>query len=540
MRAAQSLDERMKIHYQPMRGRGAIGIGAIWLLGTMLAVNLAAQDAARQHAERGIDLAQSGNLAAAETELRRAVQLDPHNAEVLGNLGTVLAMEGKLEESTPILKEAARLNPQALVLRQYLAANLWQLHKPAEARTQLQIILKAQPQNKQAIFLMGMVSADLKDYAAAARLLATVPELVGQHPQSVAALALAQYRTGAKEAARKTLGILEQHAGDAQAAMLGARMAREAGDYEEAMRLLQPAEAANPEFPGLAYNIALAEYQAGRYADCATKLLTLANTRENSSEAENLLGWCYEKQGKHAAATSALRQAMALGPDQESNYLDLGGILREARSLPAALAVAAQGVERFPKSGSMWSLKGSVELGMSHYPDAIQSYSRACELEPSDAGALLGLGKAREGHGSSAEAEKTFEEGARKFPRDARFDLEYAFLLLRRADAGDKMATPRAVELLRKAAGIDPSSAEAHYQLGNLALEGGRPREALDEFERASKLEPNASKIHFALARACRRLGQKDAAAREMAIFQKLKQQEISMAEAAPAGMGPQ
>lgn len=530
----------MKIHYQLMRGRGAIRVAAIWLLGTMLAVNLTAQDTARQHAERGIDLAQSGNLPAAETELRRAEQLDPHNAEVLGNLGTVLAMEGKLEESTPILKEAARLNPQALVLRQYLAANLWQLHKPAEARTQLQIILKAEPQNTQAVFLLGMVSADLKDYATAARLLASVPDLVRPHPESVAALALSQYRIGAKAEARKTLGTLLEHADDVRAAILGARMASEAGDYEEALRLLEPVEDSNPGFPGLAYNIALAEYQAGRYADCETNLLALAKTSHDSSEAENLLGWCYEKQGKHGPAVSALRQAIALAPGQESNYLDLGGILREARSLPAALTIAMQGVERFPKSGRMWSVKGSVELDMSHYPDAIQSYSRAYELDASDAGALLGLGKAREGHGASAEAEKTFDEGSRKFPRDARFDLEYASLLLRRADAGDKMATPRAVELLRKAAGIDPLSAEARYQLGNLALDGGRSKEALDEFERASKLEPNASKIHFALARACRRLGQKDAAAREMAIFQKLKQQELSMAEASPAGMGPQ
>jgi tetratricopeptide (TPR) repeat protein len=530
----------MKIHHQPTQGRGAGAAAAIFLLATTLAVNLAAQDTARQHAERGIDLAQAGNLAAAETELRRAAQLDPHNAEVLGNLGTVLAMEGKLQESTPILKEAAQLNPQALVLRQYLAANLWQLHEPAGAKAQLQIILKAQPQNKHAIFLLGMVSADLKDYAAAARLLAAVPELVGQHPESVAALALAQYRTGAKDDAGKTLGILMEHAGDAQAAMLGARVALDAGDDEEALRLLEPAEAANPGFPGLAYNIALAEYRGGRYADCETKLVALANTQQGSSEIENLLGWCYEKQGKHGAAISALRRAVTLDPNQESNYLDLGGILRESRSLPAALAVVSQGAENFPKSGRMWNLKGSVELGMSHYPDAIKSYSRAYELDASDAGALLGLGKAREGRGSSVEAKKTFEEGARKYPRDARFDLEDAFLLLRRADAGDKTATQRALELVRKAAGIDPSNAEAHYQLGNLALEGGRPKEAFDELEKASKLEPDASKIHFALARACRRLGQKEAAEREMAIFEKLKQRELSMMEAAPAGMGSQ
>ena len=233
----------MKVHYQPMRGRWAIGVAATWLLATALAASLAAQDTAQQHADRGIQLAQSGNLSAAETEFRSAVRLDPNDPQVLGNLGTVLAMEGKLVESNPVLEKAIQLDPKALVLRQYLAANLWQLHKPAEARTQLRIILKAQPQNKQAIFLLGMVSENLKDYAAAVRLLAAVPELVRQHPQSVVALAVSQYHTNNRAEARKTLGTLLEHSDDPRAALMGARTASEAGDYEEALHLLQAAVA---------------------------------------------------------------------------------------------------------------------------------------------------------------------------------------------------------------------------------------------------------------------------------------------------------
>ena len=531
-------EQRMKVNDQPMRRRRAVGTAVTWLLATALAASLAAQESARQHAERGIELAQSGNLPAAEAEFRHALQLDPRDPQVLGNLGTVLAMEGKLQESNPVLEKAIQLDPQAFVLRQYLAANLWQLHKPAEAKPQLEMILKAQPQNKQAIFLLGMVSENLKDYAAAARLLAAVPELVAQHPQSVVALAISQYKTNNKEAARKTLGILLEHSGDARAALLGAQTASDARDYEEALKLLESAEASHPGFPSLEYNIALAEYNSGHYADCETKLLGAAHTSQDSSDVENLLGWCYEKHGKHALAISALRQAITLAPNQESNYLDLGGMLREGKSLPAALGVATQGVENFPKSARIWSLKGSVELGMSRYPDAIHSYSRAYELDPSDAAALLGLGKAKEGQGSSADAARDFEEGARKFPRDASFDLEYALLLLRRVDAGDKAAKPRAVELLRKAVAIDPRSGEAHYQLGSLALEDGRAKEALDELQKAAQLEPNSSKVHFALGRACRRLGRKKDAAREMAVFQKLKDQEQSVAYSAPAGMG--
>jgi hypothetical protein len=85
-------------------------------------------------------------------------------------------------------------------------------------------------------------------------------------------LALSQYRAGSREEARATLGILLDHPDGACAALLGARMASEASDYEEALHPLEAAEASNPDFPSLGYNVALAEYHAARYTDCESKL----------------------------------------------------------------------------------------------------------------------------------------------------------------------------------------------------------------------------------------------------------------------------
>jgi predicted Zn-dependent protease len=50
--------------------------------------------------EKGLQLAQAGDLASAEAELRQAVELAPDNATYLAGLGTVLAMQKKLEAST--------------------------------------------------------------------------------------------------------------------------------------------------------------------------------------------------------------------------------------------------------------------------------------------------------------------------------------------------------------------------------------------------------------------------------------------------------
>ncbi len=50
-------------------------------------------DPAEAHLERGLRLAQAGELQSAERELRTAVRLKPDNAEFLSSLATVLAIE---------------------------------------------------------------------------------------------------------------------------------------------------------------------------------------------------------------------------------------------------------------------------------------------------------------------------------------------------------------------------------------------------------------------------------------------------------------
>jgi len=97
---------------------------------------------------------------------------------------------------------------------------------------------------------------------------------------------------------------------------------------------------------------------------------------------------------------------------------------------------------------------------------------------------------------------------------------------LKATDHGDTSTESRAVALLKKALILDSSLAEPHYQLGSLALRQGRPQEALQELETASRLRPNVSKCHYTLAQANRTLGRKEDATRELGIYRRLKAQE--------------
>ena len=71
------------------------------------------------------------------------MKIEPNNPEFLSTLGTLLAMDKKLDESTAVFRKAVHLAPADFTSRRYLAANLWQLHSYGEAKHELETILLA-------------------------------------------------------------------------------------------------------------------------------------------------------------------------------------------------------------------------------------------------------------------------------------------------------------------------------------------------------------------------------------------------------------
>jgi tetratricopeptide (TPR) repeat protein len=130
--------------------------------------------------------------------------------------------------------------------------------------------------------------------------------------------------------------------------------------------------------------------------------------------------------------------------------------------------------------------------------------------------------------GARQQAINEFEQTIRQFPRDARTLVEYGTLLL---EDGSPENKGHAIELLKQAIVADDSSVEARYQLANIELADGKLQPALEFLERAIKLEPDDSRLHFAISRVYRRLGRNSDADQEMASYQKLKAAEHPAAQ---------
>ncbi|PYV44205.1 MAG: hypothetical protein DMG06_07385 [Acidobacteria bacterium] len=489
------------------------------------------------HADKGMELARAGDLRGAEIELRRAIDLDPKNSLNLADLGGILVMQQRLEDANRFFEKSLLLNPNDIVIRRNLAANQWQLGQLQTAKRNLEQILKGKPGDKPTILLMGMIAENLKEYEAAAKWLGSVPELVQQRPESLAALARSYYNTGQKEKARETLNFLLAHPPEPQGMFLAAEVARDADDNELARALFTAIGSTYPDRAALGYELAQVNYRLNRFDDSQKLLLDLIATGHETSDIYNLLGWCYQKQKNLKEAVRAFDQAIDMKPTEESNYLDLGTILAE-HNLPVALAVAKKAVERIPESYRGYLLKGMIEMRQGSNARAVQSFAKAVELKPDAAEASRGLAKAQLAAGMLPQAVSTFENGLRRFPRDALFHQEYALMLLKRVESGDLTVEARAVSLLESALALDDSLPESHYQLGNLYLTKRKPNEALEHLVTAANLDPRRSKIHYALARTYRRLNQEENASRELKIYGELKAEEEKRGSALAASDG--
>ncbi|MCC6362934.1 MAG: tetratricopeptide repeat protein [Bryobacterales bacterium] len=271
--------------------------------------------------------------------------------------------------------------------------------------------------------------------------------------------------------------------------------------------------------------------RAGRAEEAAASLQEAARLAPGNALYRSALGGIYERQGKLEEAVAAFREAVRLDNGNaklrehlESVSLDYGAVLAREHRYRAGLVLARQTAAQFPSS-SAYLMLGLFETRNQQNLAAVTAYRRALELNPESAEASVGLGVAQSSAGLMQDAEATFQAGLKRFPHDAMHRQAYGVLLVKLAETGAAKRS-RAVEMLESALKMDPSLAEAHYQLGSLALADDDAATAAREFALAAANGLDDSRLHYAFARALRRLGKDQEAERRLELFRERKKAE--------------
>ncbi|WP_333762680.1 tetratricopeptide repeat protein [Streptomyces sp. IBSBF 2390] len=112
------------------------------------------------------------------------------------------------------------------------------------------------------------------------------------------------------------------------------------------------------------------------------------------------------------------------------------------------------------------------------FPGAAEDYRRILDLDPKNKQAWYGLGVIDQAYGRTAEARKDYDKALETDPRFTSALYSEAFML--RSSDPD-----RAIELLGRAAAIQPKAATVQLQLGQLLADRHRDDEAEQAFRRA-------------------------------------------------------
>jgi tetratricopeptide (TPR) repeat protein len=502
--------------------------------------NVTAQSVpAQDQANLGISLAREGKLAGAEQELREAVRAAPMVAPYRAQLASVLGLQGKWKEALESFQEAIDLAPENLDFRRETAAVQWQLGLMSSAEGNLQYVLARLPGDSRATLLLGLVRERVGDYASAAQLLGSQFELVISQPDRTAALFHSLVQSGPRDKILQIVDVLKLRAGDklwTNAIGRCTQFAVTGGDLESAQALFALISDDDPGRPAAGLQLAKLLYSRDQADKAKELLLQLAAHGVVSADLQALLGSCFESEHQPGLALQAYQRAIEADPSRIDYYEELISLLLDLQKTSDAIALVNHALTIAPDDPRPWIWKGRISLHANAYQDAMQSYTHAAKLDGSSADAILGIAAVHFVAGQSDAAIAEYKAGIARFPNDARFYIACAEVLLGSPDSLNLQVETES--LLQEAVKLAPQSAEAHYQLGQLAMQQSRLQAAAAEFSRSLQSDPNQSKAHFALSAVYRRIGRSNDAATEFALYQDLKQAEESGTTSAtvPAG----
>lgn len=496
----------------------------------LIAPTLGAQGVpAKDRAANGLSLARQGHLVDAERELRAAVSEAPSVAIYRAQLGSVLGLQNKWTEALECFQKSVQLAPENLDFRRETAAVQYQMGLMADAESNLGNILARRPRDAGSLLLLGLVKERTGDYAKAAELLDSQFELVAAQPDRTVALFHAVMASGQGDKVGKIVDVLQLHANEkswAGAVSRCAQVAIQDGNLQVAETLFALILPSEPDRAATGFGLAKLRYSHGLVPQARELLLQLKGEGLESADVETLLGNCLESERQPEQAVAAYRRAIDADRSHIDRYEDLISLLLYLHRTAEALPVVKQALTVAPRDSRAWVWKGNVDMHRNDYKGAMESYRHAVQLDRKNPDALFGVAANYYVTGQTEAAIAECKTGIARFPDDARFYVSYAEMLLGSPDAIQRQA--EAKDLLDKALKLAPQSAQAHYLLGQIALQQDQLKEAEELFLRSLSLDPDRSKTHFALSRVYRRMGRTDLAAKEIALYQELKGAEES------------
>jgi tetratricopeptide (TPR) repeat protein len=334
---------------------------------------------------KGLAAGELGRDQEAEDSFRTVIKLAPKVAMGYNNLGVLLSKLGRNQEAAAAFRVAHEKEPQNLNALLGLGTSLAVLRKYDEASSYLQKAWDVRPGDFQAGYEWAHALLGAKQLSAAKRVLNQVAA-----PQE-------------SESAVKYYS-------------LAGVVAEGMNEFVAASEFYRQAYALNPG----SYDIYLALVRATLSSDASPGKEALPAPPENLSASQNLaLGLLYASRNALQPAIQRFEAALRLDPSNEDATLNLALAEKATGKSSEAVDRLRRAVASRP-SAALYSALGGMEEESGQYVEAVQSYQRAVELDPSGEQYYFDLGVEYLSHFTFGPAAEVYRVGTRKFPQSSR------------------------------------------------------------------------------------------------------------------------
>ena len=262
-----------------------------------------------------------------------------------------------------------------------------------------------------------------------------------------------------------------------QALHLLGLLARQAGQYEESIRLIGEALALHPDDPEALNSLADSYLGQGQIQPAAQCFQRLAELLPQSADVHHRLGKSRERLGDWGGAMESYRRALALQPNSPALHSSLGRLQSKRGAFREAVESYSRALALDPHLHDICNQLGNALSDMGNWDGALEAYRRALALKPDSAETIYGLGYFFERQGNLAAAADSYRNALMLDPRLGVAHLHLGITYHLQGDLA------KAAECCGRLQELEPDSPEARSLLGLIHLQQGNLALGLSEYE---------------------------------------------------------
>ena len=463
----------------------------------------------RPHYELGNIALKQHRADEAERELKRASELVPDNPDPLIYLGEIYASQNRPQEAEAAMRRAIALTTdvsrggyQVNRAHYVLGRVLVQTGRRDEGAKELKLSAELRERTHGEVVRSGMGDEETT----------RSKQQTEVHPEA----GLDQLLPAAQQKLDAYLDQLKPGIADAYN-NLGVAAAGQK-DFPAAVDYFHKAAQWNPSLEMLDRNMGMAAFYSGQYEQAIPPLYRQLQQKPADVRVRAALALSYFSGDKFSPTIETLNPIKDQVNDDPGLGLAYAVSLIKTNQYDEGMARLKALEQSTPDSAPVHIAIGEAFADQKIYGTAVEEFRKALALDSSQARTHFLLGLALMHQETQAEAAQEFRAALKLDPANAetKYHLAYSLIQMQQKD--------EAQTLLRDVVQQDPKYADAFYQLGKLQLEQGDAKAAIANLETGARLAPNSEYIHYQLSLAYRRDSRNDEAAREMQLYESMKQ----------------